>query len=268
MRVHSNCLTGDVFGSERCDCGPQLASAISRIGEEASGGYLIYMAGHEGRGYWVYGQKLPPTCCRTRVRTPIKPTGAWGCRMIVETFTDAAVLLKRFMSAKKPFRLYSPTTPRKLEDLAEHGLELRSTREKHVTGVGEWNKRYLNAKRDWGHGSGGRRLCGNDAAWSWHLVARGWFASVTGNNGPSGAATSTKFNLSAVITATNKPCPVSLIERCLAWSDEDAAKALEYSHPSLAAAVRCLVCANSSWTCFTKPETGEFFSRAIFSSLT
>ena len=37
------------------------------------------------------------------------------------------------------------------EDLATHGLN-RVSREKHVTGVGEWNKRYLNAKRDWGHG--------------------------------------------------------------------------------------------------------------------
>ena len=46
VRVHSNCLTGDVFGSERCDCGPQLASAINRIDKDASGGYLIYMAGH------------------------------------------------------------------------------------------------------------------------------------------------------------------------------------------------------------------------------
>jgi 3,4-dihydroxy 2-butanone 4-phosphate synthase/GTP cyclohydrolase II len=49
VRVHSECLTGDVFGSFRCDCGPQLASALQQI--EASGnGVLVYMRQHEGRG--------------------------------------------------------------------------------------------------------------------------------------------------------------------------------------------------------------------------
>ena len=50
VRVHSSCLTGDVFGSRRCDCGPQMEVAIDRIAQEPGGGYLIYMAGHEGRG--------------------------------------------------------------------------------------------------------------------------------------------------------------------------------------------------------------------------
>jgi 3,4-dihydroxy 2-butanone 4-phosphate synthase/GTP cyclohydrolase II len=48
-RVHSECLTGDVFGSERCDCGPQLDEAMSLIVEEGRG-VVIYLRGHEGRG--------------------------------------------------------------------------------------------------------------------------------------------------------------------------------------------------------------------------
>jgi 3,4-dihydroxy 2-butanone 4-phosphate synthase/GTP cyclohydrolase II len=48
-RVHSECLTGDVFGSARCDCGPQLDEALSRIAEEGRG-VVIYLRGHEGRG--------------------------------------------------------------------------------------------------------------------------------------------------------------------------------------------------------------------------
>ena len=48
MRVHSECLTGDVFGSLRCDCGPQLEDALERIEEEGSG-VLLYLA-QEGRG--------------------------------------------------------------------------------------------------------------------------------------------------------------------------------------------------------------------------
>jgi GTP cyclohydrolase II len=48
-RVHSECLTGDVFGSRRCDCGEQLAAALARIGE-AGRGVVVYLRGHEGRG--------------------------------------------------------------------------------------------------------------------------------------------------------------------------------------------------------------------------
>ena len=48
-RVHSECLTGDVFGSSRCDCGPQLDEALGRIVEHGSG-VVVYLRGHEGRG--------------------------------------------------------------------------------------------------------------------------------------------------------------------------------------------------------------------------
>lgn len=49
VRVHSECLTGDVFGSMRCDCGPQLHAAMLRISEEGRG-VVLYIRGHEGRG--------------------------------------------------------------------------------------------------------------------------------------------------------------------------------------------------------------------------
>ncbi|HVE93596.1 MAG TPA: bifunctional 3,4-dihydroxy-2-butanone-4-phosphate synthase/GTP cyclohydrolase II [Acidimicrobiales bacterium] len=49
VRVHSECLTGDVFGSLRCDCGPQLLASIQRIAEEDLGA-VVYLRGHEGRG--------------------------------------------------------------------------------------------------------------------------------------------------------------------------------------------------------------------------
>ncbi len=49
VRVHSECLTGDVFGSLRCDCGPQLQAALSRVAAEGRG-VVLYMRGHEGRG--------------------------------------------------------------------------------------------------------------------------------------------------------------------------------------------------------------------------
>ena len=51
VRPHSECLTGDVFGSERCDCGPQLREAVERIA--TAGGYLLYLR-QEGRGIGLY----------------------------------------------------------------------------------------------------------------------------------------------------------------------------------------------------------------------
>ncbi|MGK5676814.1 GTP cyclohydrolase II [Micromonospora sp. URMC 106] len=53
VRAHSECLTGDVFGSQRCDCGPQLREAVERIA--AAGGYLLYLR-QEGRGIGLYAK--------------------------------------------------------------------------------------------------------------------------------------------------------------------------------------------------------------------
>jgi GTP cyclohydrolase II len=53
VRLHSECLTGDIFGSERCDCGPQLREAIERISD--AGGFLLYLR-QEGRGIGLYSK--------------------------------------------------------------------------------------------------------------------------------------------------------------------------------------------------------------------
>ena len=56
VRVHSECLTGDVFGSMRCDCGPQLETALAKIAAEGAG-VVVYLRGHEGRGIGL-GHKI------------------------------------------------------------------------------------------------------------------------------------------------------------------------------------------------------------------
>src|SRR5690348_12332720 len=53
VRAHSECLTGDVFGSQRCDCGPQLREAVEHIAD--TGGYLLYLR-QEGRGIGLYAK--------------------------------------------------------------------------------------------------------------------------------------------------------------------------------------------------------------------
>ena len=147
VRVHSNCLTGDVFGSQRCDCGPQLAAAIKNIDEDPAGGYIVYMAGHEGRGIGLWA-KAATYLLQDAGEDTYQANRSLGLPDDSRDFTDAAILLKHFVG-NEPFRLMT-NNPKKLDDLAKHGLS-NFTSVKHVTGTGEWNRKYLKAKRGWGH---------------------------------------------------------------------------------------------------------------------
>lgn len=77
VRVHSECLTGDVFHSLRCDCGPQLQTSMERIQAEGRG-IVVYLRGHEGAA-----SVCCPSCARTSFRsaagTPSTPTWSWAC---------------------------------------------------------------------------------------------------------------------------------------------------------------------------------------------
>ena len=147
VRVHSNCLTGDVFGSQRCDCGPQLANAIARINADPKSGYIVYMAGHEGRGIGLWA-KAATYLLQDAGETTYQANRSLGLPDDSRDFTDAAVLLKYFVG-QKPFRLLT-NNPKKLEDLAAHGVK-QVIQEKHVHGVVDTNRKYLEAKRGWGH---------------------------------------------------------------------------------------------------------------------
>ena len=147
VRVHSNCLTGDVFGSQRCDCGPQLANAIARINADPKSGYIVYMAGHEGRGIGLWA-KAATYLLQDAGENTYQANRSLGLPDDSRDFTDAAVLLKYFVG-QKPFRLLT-NKPKKLEDLAAHGVK-QVIQEKHVHGVVDTNRKYLEAKRGWGH---------------------------------------------------------------------------------------------------------------------
>ena len=147
VRVHSNCLTGDVFGSQRCDCGPQLANAIARINADPKSGYIVYMAGHEGRGIGLWA-KAATYLLQDAGENTYQANRSLGLPDDSRDFTDAAVLLKYFVG-QKPFRLLT-NNPKKIEDLAAHGVE-QVIQEKHVHGVVDTNRKYLEAKRGWGH---------------------------------------------------------------------------------------------------------------------
>ena len=147
VRVHSSCQTGDVFGSQRCECGPQFVSAVARIAEEPLGGMLVYMAGHEGRGIGLWA-KAATYLLQDAGENTYQANRSLGLPDDSRDFGDAASLLKHFLGTTS-FRLLT-NNPKKIEDLSTLGLE-NITRVKHVIGVGEANRDYLAAKRDWGH---------------------------------------------------------------------------------------------------------------------
>ena len=147
VRVHSSCLTGDVFGSERCECGPQLSSAIELINGDEQGGLLIYMSGHEGRGIGLWA-KAATYVLQDGGENTYQANRSLGLPDDSRDFSDAATLLKYFRG-DGPFRLLT-NNPKKIEDLTTAGL-VGITPVKHVFGVTASNRRYLEAKRDWGH---------------------------------------------------------------------------------------------------------------------
>ena len=147
VRVHSSCLTGDVFGSERCECGPQLAAAVSRINEDPAGGMVVYMSGHEGRGIGLWA-KAATYLLQDSGQDTYQANRSLGLPDDSREFSDAAALLRHFVG-DQPFRLLT-NNPKKLSDLHHLGIT-GITPVKHVIGVGDANRRYLSAKQAWGH---------------------------------------------------------------------------------------------------------------------
>lgn len=140
VRPHSECLTGDVFGSERCDCGPQLREAVERIADE--GGFLLYLR-QEGRGIGLYA-KLDAYALQDSGLDTYEANVALGRGEDERDYTVAAQMLQAVGVDR--IRLLS-NNPDKAAQLAGLGIEVV---EQVRTGVHETtaNHRYLEAKRD------------------------------------------------------------------------------------------------------------------------
>ena len=146
VRLHSECLTGDVFGSKRCDCQSQLHSALEKIAANGSG-VLIYLKGHEGRGIGI-GNKIAAYHLQEQGLNTYDANRQLGLDVDSRTYQDAIWILKKL--AIDNFELIS-NNPLKVAALKEGGftfemLQVEATLNDH-------NINYLKDKISIGHHS-------------------------------------------------------------------------------------------------------------------
>ncbi|HZC17917.1 MAG TPA: 3,4-dihydroxy-2-butanone-4-phosphate synthase, partial [Caulobacteraceae bacterium] len=142
VRVHSECLTGDAFGSLRCDCGAQLQCALRRIGE-SDNGVLIYLRGHEGRGLGL-ANKIRAYALQDQGMDTVEANAALGFADDLRDYGIAAQILKA-LGVTRP-RLLS-NNPRKAAGLRAYGVAV-AEEVPLILPPNRHNAAYLAAKRD------------------------------------------------------------------------------------------------------------------------
>jgi 3,4-dihydroxy 2-butanone 4-phosphate synthase / GTP cyclohydrolase II len=142
VRVHSECLTGDVLGSLRCDCGPQLDAALAAVAEEGRG-VVLYMRGHEGRGIGLL-HKLQAYQLQESGADTVDANLALGLPADARDYGTGAQIL--FDLGVRSMRLLS-NNPSKRAGLEGYGLSVIGRVPLPVR-AGAENLRYLTTKRD------------------------------------------------------------------------------------------------------------------------
>lgn len=142
VRVHSECLTGDIFQSQRCDCGPQLHAAMARITDEGRG-VVVYLRGHEGRGIGLLSKLRAYELQEHGVDT-LDANLELGLPADARDYGAGAQILKDL--GVHGVRLMT-NNPDKTAALVRHGLAITG-REPMPVQAGEHNLRYLRTKRD------------------------------------------------------------------------------------------------------------------------
>ena len=151
VRIHSECLTGDVFHSLRCDCGEQLERALKKIDREGRG-VLIYMRGHEGRGIGLIN-KLMAYKLQEEGKDTVEANIELGYPPDLRSYGISAQILMDL--GVKSIRLMT-NNPMKIEELKKYGFEV--VREPIEVEPVEENRNYLKAKKE----KLGHMICIND----------------------------------------------------------------------------------------------------------
>ncbi|QGU07487.1 Riboflavin biosynthesis protein RibBA [Corynebacterium occultum] len=142
VRVHSECLTGDVFSSRRCDCGPQLQESM-RMVQEAGRGIIIYMRGHEGRGIGLLA-KLQAYHLQDQGIDTVDANLQLGLPADAREYSSAAQIVRDL--GVKSLSLLS-NNPYKSSALVGHGVKIGVPTPVPVTPNSD-NINYLRTKRD------------------------------------------------------------------------------------------------------------------------
>ena len=142
VRVHSECLTGDVFASRRCDCGPQLHESMRRV-QEAGRGVVIYVRGHEGRGIGLLA-KLEAYRLQDKGRDTVDANVEQGLAIDAREYSVAGQILADLGVAS--FTLLS-NNPHKVEALGGYGPRILGRARLEVVPSHD-NIAYLRTKRD------------------------------------------------------------------------------------------------------------------------
>jgi 3,4-dihydroxy 2-butanone 4-phosphate synthase/GTP cyclohydrolase II len=141
VRVHSQCFTGDTLGSQRCDCGPQLRTAMELIAQEGHG-VLLYMQ-QEGRGIGLKN-KIKAYALQDKGQDTVEANEALGFKPDLRDYGIGAQILRDL--GLRQLRLMT-NNPRKIVGLEAYGLEVVD-RVSIQVGRGTHNERYLNTKRE------------------------------------------------------------------------------------------------------------------------
>ena len=141
VRLHSECLTGDVFGSHRCDCGEQLDLALDLIAEQ--GGAVLYLTGHEGRGIGL-SNKLRAYALQDQGRDTVDANRDLGFTDDARDYRAAAAILRSLGLTR--IRLLT-NNPAKTSALEELGITVEAVVPLEVAARPE-NTRYLSTKRE------------------------------------------------------------------------------------------------------------------------
>lgn len=141
VRLHSECLTGDVFGSKRCDCGAQLDAALRKIGR-APRGVLLYLA-QEGRGIGI-ANKIAAYHLQDHGVDTVDANRMLGFPADLRSYKCAACILR--VLGVKSVRLMT-NNPAKIEELESNGVRVTSRIPLEMPATAT-NLRYLRTKRD------------------------------------------------------------------------------------------------------------------------